>query len=83
MLKLKYPDKHLFMLSANLVRTTSTGIEMSILQASKISINQEEAIGSFVLEIPTTKPGFSISQVLCLQIAWDSLLEDASKFEFN
>ena len=81
--QLEYPNKNLFMLSAHISREIANVIELTMVHGYRIVSNKEEATEGFVLELPSLKPGFAIVQILCMEVPWDTFLEEASMMNLN
>lgn len=58
----------LFILSAGVSKHDAHSVTTSIMQGYRVAKNEAEAKGLFLPALEESKPGFSIDQLLCLEI---------------
>jgi hypothetical protein len=68
-------DTKLFILAAMVTKQDGLRTVMSSMQGYRVRATEDEAKGSFVDAVMKEKPDFSITQILCMEVPGDLILE--------
>lgn len=63
----------LFIISASMSKRDGMITASTILQGYRLMDTKEQAVGDFVLKGTDTRPGFSIDQVICMEVDPDHI----------
>lgn len=69
----------LYLLSASLIKSEPGKTVHSLMQGYRVSDSEDAAKGGFVDAVMAEKPGFAISQLLCMAVPDEAILSLGAK----